>query len=508
MNASNSPGQLFFTLLCTLLLTATSLNAQIVLDGYLDDWKPEHVVATDPSGDATGRFDLSSVSAQVFGGKVFLRFDTGAELNLQSGKPDDGNLVLKVTLPRNRELEIDFRGRAAVLTAEGGASTIPWDELDFIALPTFATRDFELQFDLNQFGLAAGDELTLNFEGSDSLAAPIKLQLNSQSLPSFAPLQTEKQQSAIRVASINTLQSGLADPKRAPTIRGMLDFAAADIYCFNEERDATAFRQVATAWWATGHDVQPTIIHKGSNAIVTGHPAKELTTEMDRVAVALVEPPAEPPVVVFSVHFKCCGYAGSDEDQQRRAQAADVATTIKQIRSGEYGELAKTARIVVLGDYNLVGSREPLETILAADLEELTLRSVLDGSTATWRGVTKKETFWPGRLDFVAADAGSGKANGFLVRCSDIGKLAGMENADPLATDHAMLVLDCQRVPSPVPTEPKIPRDSGSNPGLPRPMANRIHPAAATRQPRQANPERLRGRFRGTLGRPARQLNL
>jgi hypothetical protein len=189
-------------------------------------------------------------------------------------------------------------------------------------------------------------------------------------------------------------------------------------------------------------DQPATILHKGSNAIVTGHPAKELTTEMERVAVALVEPPAEPPVVVFSVHFKCCGYAGSDEDQQRRAQANEVASAIKRIRSGEYGELAQTARIVVLGDYNLVGAREPLERILTAGLEELTLRSVLDGSTATWRGVAKKETFWPGRLDYVAADAGTGKATGFLVRCSDIGKLAGMENADPLATDHAMLVLD------------------------------------------------------------------
>jgi hypothetical protein len=434
--------QLSLSLFVTLAVTVSDLPAQVILDGYLDDWKTEHVVATDPSGDSSGRFDLSTISAQVFGGKVFLRFDTGAELNLQSGKPDDGNLVLKVTLPRNRELEIDFRGRAAVLTAEGGASTIPWDELDFVALPTFATRDFELQFDLSQFGLAAGDELALNFEGSDSLAAPIKLLMNSQSLPSFAPLQTEKPQSAIRVASINTLQSGLADPKRLPTIRSMLDFAAADIYCFNEERDATAFRQVVTAWWGTGHDVQPNIIHKGSNAIVTGHPAKELITEMERVAVALVEPPAKPPLVVFSVHFKCCGYAGSDEDQQRRAQANEVASAIKRIRSGEYGEVAKTARLVVLGDYNLVGSRQPLETILEAGPQEVTLRSVVDGSTATWRGVTKKETFWPGRLDYVAVAPATGKASGFLVRSAEIGKLTGAENNDPFATDHAMMVVD------------------------------------------------------------------
>jgi hypothetical protein len=442
MHTPSSFGQLFFALLFTLFLTASSLEAQVVLDGYLEDWKPDHVVATDPSGDASGRFDLTSVSAQVLGGRVFLRFDTGAALNLQSGKPEDGNLLLKIILPRNRELAIDFRGRAAVLTAEGGASTIPWDELDFVALPTFATRDFELQFDLKQFGLADGDELTLNFEGSDSLASPVKLLVNSESLPPFQPLPTNKPASAVRVASINTLQSGLADPRRAPTIRSMLDFAAADIYCFNEERDATAFRQAVTAWWATGHNIQPNIIHKGSNAIVTGHPAKELVTEMDRVAVALVEPAGETPVVVFSVHFKCCGYSGSDEDQQRSVQAAEVSSVIKRIRSGEFGEVAKTARLVVLGDYNLVGSREPLETVLTAGLKEVTLRSVVDGSTATWRGVTKKETFWPGRLDYVAADELSGKASGFLVRAAEIGKLTGAENSDPLATDHAMLVLD------------------------------------------------------------------
>jgi hypothetical protein len=123
--------------LAFLLSAPPFLQSQVILDGYLDDWKPEHVVATDPNGDATGRFDLASVSSQVFGGRVFLRFDTGAELNLQSGKPEDGNLLLRIILPRNRELAIDFRGRAAVLTAEGGASTIPWDELDFVALPTW-----------------------------------------------------------------------------------------------------------------------------------------------------------------------------------------------------------------------------------------------------------------------------------------------------------------------------------------------------------------------------------
>ena len=442
MNASNSPGQLFFTLLCTLLLTATSLDAQIILDGYLDDWKPEHLVATDPSGDASGKFDLTSISAQVFGGRVFLRFDTGAELNLQSGKPEDGNLLLKIILPRNRELAIDFRGRSAVLTAEGGASTIPWDELDFVALPTFATRDFEMQFDLKQFGLGSGDELSLNFEGSDSLASPIKLQVNSESLPPLERLPTNKPESAIRVASVNTLHSGLADPKRGPTVCSMLSFADADIYCFNEEGDASAFRQAVTAWWASVDNNQPTIIHKGSNAIVTSHPAKELMTDMARVAVALVEPVGETPVVVFSVHFKCCGYAGSDEDQLRCTQAAEVAAVIKRIRSGDFGEVAKTARLVVLGDYNLVGSRQPLETILEAGTKEVTLRSVVDGSTATWRGVTKKETFWPGRLDYVAVAPAAGKASGFLVRAAEIGKLTGAENSDPLATDHAMLVVD------------------------------------------------------------------
>ena len=295
---------------------------------------------------------------------------------------------------------------------------------------------------MKQFGLASGDELSLNFEGSDSLALPVELQVNSESLPPFEPLPTNKPPSGVRVASINTLQSGLADPKRAPTIRSMLDFAAADIYCFNEERDAAAFRQAVTAWWATGHNTQPAIIHKGSNSILTGQPAKELVTEMERVAVALVEPAGETPVVVFSVHFKCCGYSGSDEDQQRCTQAAEVSAVIKRIRSGDFGEVAKSARLVVLGDYNLVGSREPLETLLHAGLEELKLRSAIDQSTATWRGVSKKETFWPGRLDFVTVDAAPQKASGFLVRCSEIGRLTATESADPLATDHAMLVVD------------------------------------------------------------------
>ena len=168
--------------------------------------------------------------------------------------------------------------------------------------------------------------------------------------------------------------------------------------------------------------------------------------ELDRAVAGLVTTFDGQRVVVISAHFKCCGYAGSNEDDLRIQQAEQLVGEIKRLREGAFGEGIKNAPVVLIGDYNLVGSRKPLDIINAAGLKEVVCKGS-DGAAYTWRGLKPDSSFWPGRLD-LASTAGLSSANG---RVFDTGRMPetelqrlGVAGEDSLASDHLMLVVDAQ----------------------------------------------------------------
>lgn len=411
------------------------------IDGVFSEWEASDVKRTDPQGDASGAFDLSQVSARVVGSQVFLKFDTGRKLNLQSGPSEDGTLILEALLPDQRKLSIDFRKRRAVVARpEAEPSAVPWLDLKFVSLPTYATNEFELQLDLAELGIEAGDAIEINFSGSDSLDVPVKVVAN-QAKPIFANLPvTTRTVGATRIASMNTLRSGLADPQRQSAFKELIEFSEADIYCFNEEWDREKFEaglqavfpgRAMNSEWNEGC------------AVASVHPLERLDVGLERAVAALVRVAEADPVVVISVHFKCCGFDGSPEDQQREQEAEAVAQAIRKIRSGECGEHAVAAGIVVLGDYNLVGSRLPLEVIEGAGMQEYLLRSPITGAASTWQGISPTESFWPGRLDCVTYSPSVIKIiGGYLLNNQILSELQSEPAGDNLVSDHSMLIVD------------------------------------------------------------------
>ncbi len=171
-----------------------------------------------------------------------------------------------------------------------------------------------------------------------------------------------------------------------------------------------------------------------------------LPMELDRAAAGLVMA-NDRPIVVISVHAKCCGFAGSDEDERRIEQARQLVGELKRMRDGAFGELVKNAPVVVIGDYNLVGSRKPLDVLNEAGLTDVVCRAA-DGSAFTWRGLKPDESFWPGRLDLVTA-VGFGAVSGRLLdtgRLSDAARQEiGLNADDSSASDHLTMVVDCLR---------------------------------------------------------------
>jgi endonuclease/exonuclease/phosphatase family metal-dependent hydrolase len=141
------------------------------------------------------------------------------------------------------------------------------------------------------------------------------------------------------------------------------------------------------------------------------------------IAVALVDLPNENYATDFyfmNNHFKCCGDVGGSEDADRQRQADALVNWMRDARTpGGSVNLPSGTPMSVVGDLNLVGSLNPLNTLLTGNIVNETIYGIdsppdWDGSPLadarplhngmgpadyTWRD--DASSFDPGRLDFM-----------------------------------------------------------------------------------------------------------
>ncbi|MEM8835006.1 MAG: hypothetical protein AAGD00_04210 [Planctomycetota bacterium] len=456
------PDRLSLFAACVLLAAPSACAQQIVLDGTFDDWASVPVGVTDPAGDATGAFDVTEARATLRGGTLFLRFDISSERNLQSGSGSDGTLVITIQLPSGETLRIDTRARTNTLN--GGP--IGWNFLNLQTAPTFAATEFEARIDLSLFGVSEGDTVQVAFEGSDTVDAMAIAETSPLPAPTFAS-PNRAPGSEFRIASLNTLQSGIIDFRQTEEIGRLVDGVNAEIYAFQEEYDSNA-QQIATFLGSVDplEDGRAWNVHKNfDNVVASPYPVTPIPGESENpgsgtptgaYAAAVVDLPFGP-VIVLSIHPKCCGSIGSSEDDRRIRQTGAMALTILKMRAGSWNapyahlNAYRDAPVVVIGDWNLVGSRQPLTLLESPEGAALTdlLLTELDGiGTATWiGGNTGPGSFQPGRLDLCAYDAQRlSQASGFLVDTRRLPQMLldelGMQAGDSGASDHLLMVTD------------------------------------------------------------------
>lgn len=147
------------------------------------------------------------------------------------------------------------------------------------------------------------------------------------------------------------------------------------------------------------------------------------------------------------IHTKCCGRMGSSEDLTRISEATAVSQAWKKSLASE-----KFDGAVMAGDFNLVGSVEPLTLLLTGldvDGSDLVAASAyqLDGTTnATW--ADPDQPFVPGRLDYLLySDSSLLAANAWVYDSMDLPesiaqplKISPRDTAS--ASDHLPIVVD------------------------------------------------------------------
>lgn len=459
---------LFFISLCISCASQTSLpllsrlanppvNNKIILDGQFTDWQSVDLLATDPAGDASGSIDITQIQAVRQGNWLYLSFDVGQPQNLQKARqPNDGTLQIHLT-HADKTFIIDTRQRTAYFK-ESPDQRIPWRDFDYVAAPTYACDRFELRLNLLPlFGPKAGS-VQLNLTGSDTLAQPVTIAPATGDTTFITPgnqAQPAGDHTTIRLANLNTLRNGLVDPERQPALSRLLQFAQADIYCFQEEWHDKPLEPALQK--ILGRDVY---VHKVKGCVVASpHPltALPIQTPGRDLAAAGVQLPTGERVIVISVHLKCCGTIDSPEDQQRVDQIEALMNALKTFRdqgSGdEKADLFRQSPVLIIGDWNLVGSNKPLLT--ATSDKDLPLRWYVplraDGETTyTWRSTTPGDTFAPGLLDALVYSPVSLKpirAEVFdsTTNRSIYGELPGQSVVQPNdseVSDHLMLIAE------------------------------------------------------------------
>ena len=163
------------------------------------------------------------------------------------------------------------------------------------------------------------------------------------------------------------------------------------------------------------------------------HPAKKLP---HKVVMANIQYKSKT-YTFGSLHFRCCGGPDSEAELQRQKEANMLRDNIQALN---------TDGVIIAGDWNLVGTNAPLETVKANDLAIVQAYQPDGKLTATWSDASS--SFTPGRLDWMLVSKNTVKvARSFVLETSDfdeetLKKYQVQRDDTETLSDHLPLVAD------------------------------------------------------------------
>lgn len=486
----------------------------IVIDGRFEDWdglissSPNILPTTDDTF-----VDIGAVWTRADMDWIYFRFELGRVMNLQGM---DGTISLRLDLDGNPktgatldginekltmggvDVELLFSpanasghlmGVASRIYSEDGSASSHMNPylLDASFAPTYASDGVELRISRRGISTGEGNPIAreiaagpsgirgqlfaITQEGvlvdhSDVFVFPntgnrpvMEANVRADAYPSLSRAPGTR----VRCLTWNIHRGELF--KNPPVFARILTALDPDVICFQElESNATSevlrqwlhrYLPDGASWEARVCPTTGTGVASRLSSVAVGPTVMPLVGDTGRslratsllVGVLGSDQSDGRRIVFISVHLKCCGRAGDPSDQKRVAEGNLIHTLLRRIRYD-----ADPSGIVVMGDFNLVGSRDPLDAMMAgedldgSDLLDVAPRVLGDQTNTTWRSMS--EPFLPGRLDFaLVSDSVFRVLNSFVFdtqRAAEVGKLPdGLKYDDTLvASDHLPLVVD------------------------------------------------------------------
>ncbi len=437
----------------SVVLTCNStIAAPPIVDGVFGEWTKDTLVGTDVAGDASSVFDVTEISAASSGTVLYVSFKIESVRNIQAGPIGEDTLRLEVGFRGSVALTIDFRNRQAY-TGGNPSNYVPWSTIGFRSMTTYASDRFEIRADLGAFGIGVGDTVTLDLSGSDTLDAPAPFTLQQPAEDLIRRDPGRHSDTTFRIASLNTLGGGLLNGVRREPIGRLVQGIAADVYCFQEQNSPEAFIAGRMAELDPLGNGLPWEVHRINDTVITSQQTM-IPLIHGGDAAAIINWGSNGAVLVFSIHPPCCGYIGSVQDQARITEMEGIAETIQELRAGQLGQAFEPYQdvpVIIIGDWNLVGSRDPLDIVndpQGPAMMQWLLPHLSGNDVHTWRDLNESPgSFAPGLLDLLAfSDALLIPRNGFVLDSRELSaaelQMMGLNSEDSDASDHLMLVGD------------------------------------------------------------------
>jgi len=447
----------------------------IVLDGEFSDWvdQPDALGSTQfisihfaPKNDHP-----QTIQAAPYTTRIRIDADndphTGRPMRTMqldsSIRPPQGVDLLVELSPKNEQGTIGIGSAVTRYAQQGAATALGHADLGFEFLPTYQSPQYEARIDR----LAPGAGM-LRQSGTISIVVD-QIDKNGGLLWSSAPMVVDLPPSAeptpvnavippkpsrsVRVMSSNVLfSSPLKNPEPFERVLGAID---PDVILYQEWFNTPADEvqrwlnaHAGTGWRVHMPDSKAGVAIATTKPIITTYQAVIPPSGNERPAravAALIDTDAGE-LLAISVHLKCCGNAGSEEDLKRIDQAKSINAFVRSVHKKH-----PDAKVVIAGDFNLVGSRTPLDTIRASlgihgeDLSTVNTIHIGERSMITWND--EKSRFSPGRLDWMLIDESmSTPAHAFILdtRTLSDGSLEamGLHPDDSKGSDHLPIVMD------------------------------------------------------------------
>jgi endonuclease/exonuclease/phosphatase family metal-dependent hydrolase len=455
---------------------SASAHSSIILDGRFEDWS----AASSTFADSDWVYFRVAIDGQA---KPIQSADSTLALWLDAD--DNGNTGIKMPAPKAAasigvDLIVEFSpqdsaGHAspgiALFTANTAHEKVPLTrgQLEVEAAPTVASSSYEIRISRRP-DAAASPDLARLLAGSGKARGmfvlveggkivgwsdPESFSLPRLRTPAALPEADPpaKPAGAIRVLSYN-VHDNSPDKNPGPFIR-LFEVTKPDVILLQEWNKNQASAQAWFTAQVSGESRWNAAVGAGGDVlIVSPHPIAALTTgpvtaagadKPARFASAVVKTPAGD-VAVGTVHLKCCGTAGSKEDQTRIAEAAAVQNAMKAAFAADKSRLR-----IIGGDFNLVGTATPLDRMAAGlDFDGSPLvaaEPLVLGDNAEFTWTNDAEVFPPGRLDYILFSGSSADIVGaFVLDTRRLGgrSLArlGLDKADSAASDHLPVIVD------------------------------------------------------------------
>ncbi len=478
-------------------LSAFAERAPIAIDGVFEDWADVPVAYSDAEDQVgAGQVDFLNLWLADDEDFLFFRLESAQEFD----SSENNQVILYIDADDNPATglaiggigaEVEWRlgsRRGTVYLTGGGTVSFNYRDIRFRGAPTVDALEFEFAVGRNEIIAETGFTMRILWldEGSGDTLPDSGETLSytfdeGNALPPLNLLSFERDKlEDLRIATYNVLFDNLFNPNAQPGFRRQIQAVAPDIINFQEIFSNTAAdtRNLISQWLplpeGESWHVDGGFVPNNDTITVSRYPILDTwqlfgsNTTTGNLAVLLdTEAALERKLLLINAHLP----SGSNETARQQEIDLIMAFIRDAKEEGGVVTVEPDTPIVVVGDLNLVGRSQQLQTLLDGDIQdETTFGSDVfpdwDGSNLTdlisrhtdapmgytWRNDGESLGFWPGHLDFVIySDSVLETGNHFIVYTPDMSSdrlsTYGLSGGDSNVSDHMMVVGDF-RIPA------------------------------------------------------------